>query len=246
MGNGLRARDLRFAPFIALLGVGCAQIAGYDGYVFDRCGGLETYQNGMCVATLVPVSSTLSIDATEVTRSQYQAWLDTEPRPSNGPVCTWNSSLTPKYGWPPGDKGSHPVVGVDWCDAWEYCNAVGKRLCAGTFEDPGGSEWASVCSASGASEYSASCHTGPGTVPVASKNGCQGSAEPHAGIFDLIGNVGEWEMSCESGATGTSQKLCHVRGSYDGYAGCDQTLKLAREEKNDYVGFRCCWPPATP
>jgi formylglycine-generating enzyme required for sulfatase activity len=210
-----------------------------------NCGPLETYQNGICVAKLVQVSENFAMDATEVTRSQYEAWLDTEPSPTYGPVCTWNSSLTPEYEWPPGDKGSHPVVGVDWCDAWEYCNAVGKRLCRGEFEDPGDTEWANVCSSSGASGYFASCHMDPGTtVPVASKNGCQGSAEPYAGIFDLIGNVGEWEMSCESGTTGTSQKVCHVRGYGPDPAGCDQTLQLAREATNNYVGFRCCWSPS--
>jgi formylglycine-generating enzyme required for sulfatase activity len=230
-----------FAPLAVLAGVGCTQIAGYDGYVFDRCGPLETYYNGICVATMVQVSADFAMDATEVTRSQYEAWLDTEPSPTHGPVCTWNSSLTPKYGWPPGDKGSHPVVGVDWCDALDYCNAVGKRLCKGEFDKPEDTEWANVCSDSGASGYSASCHMDPGTpVPVASKSGCRGSAEPYAGIFDLIGNVGEWEMACESGVTGTSQKLCHVRG-IDG--GCDQTTELAREKKFAQVGFRCCWRP---
>jgi hypothetical protein len=118
MGNGLRARDLRFAPFIALLGVGCAQIAGYDGYVFDRCGALETYYNGICVATMVQVSSDFAMDATEVTRSQYEAWLETEPSLTRSDVCDWNGTYVPKYGWPPGTREIIPwwgSIGVTRC-----------------------------------------------------------------------------------------------------------------------------------
>jgi formylglycine-generating enzyme required for sulfatase activity len=226
--------------------MGCTQIAGYDGYVFDRCGPLETYHNGLCVATLVQVSSAFAMDATEVTRSQYDAWLETEPSLTRGDVCDWNGTYVPTYGWPPGAKGDHPVVGVDWCDALQYCYGVGKRLCGTslTFETPQESEWYKACVESGASAFAGACNTNAGaTMPVGSNDGCQAEDGPYGGIFDLVGNVWEWDLSCQTGLK--SQAECHVRGGHSssGAVDCDTTLRLKRDQKNDYVGFRCCWSP---
>jgi formylglycine-generating enzyme len=71
------------------------------------------------------------IDTTEVTREQYAAWLATDPSPADQPAwcLPWNSSYEPTCGWPVGDSPNHPVVCIDWCDAYSYCQGVGKRLC---------------------------------------------------------------------------------------------------------------------
>src|SRR5688572_27587004 len=74
-------------------------------------------------------ASTFCIDSTEVTREQYGAFLSTLPV-STHPRCAFNTSFVPTRRWPATPTTTkHPVVGVDWCDAWQYCVSVGKKLC---------------------------------------------------------------------------------------------------------------------
>ena len=231
------------------------------------CGPLEQcYQNSYCVAKLVSVSGGYAMDATEVTRGQYQAWLDTSPSTSGQPTyCSWKTSHTPSIGWPPGTKGSHPVVGVDWCDAYAYCQGVGKRLCGkigggangySDYDKAASSQWYAACTSGGANTYpygssyqSSTCNGYDaghgGTVAVGSKGGCQSSAIGYAGVYDLSGNVWEWKDSC-NGNTGKSD-YCRVRGgsfgSADSYLGCGYAYSVVRDYYSVYVGFRCCSSP---
>jgi formylglycine-generating enzyme required for sulfatase activity len=71
------------------------------------------------------------VDATEVTRGQYAAWLATEPSAEGQhPSCVdWNTSFEPTCGWPANTQPNLPVSCVDWCDAYAYCEGLGKRLC---------------------------------------------------------------------------------------------------------------------
>jgi len=211
------------------------------------------------------------IDSTEVTRAQYQAWLDTNPSTANQIAdCAWNTSFTPDF--PCGvynyvcqtDCANHPRACVDWCDAYAYCQAVGKRLCgrigggSNAFDDYDRrdlSQWYSACSSHGTFEY---CYGntaddqvcwGPNhpytslmTVPVGSMSGCQSPLPAYAGVFDLSGNVSEWEDSCNG--PGESAK-CRVRGG----AGASGSLTCASDSAPprsyiDYmIGFRCCSSP---
>jgi sulfatase modifying factor 1 len=230
------------------------------------CGPLEQcYQNSYCVAKLVSVSGGYSIDATEVTRSQYKSWLDTSPSTSGQPTyCSWNTSYTPSKDWPPGTKGSHPVVGVDWCDAYAYCQGVGKRLCGKIGGSSNGyndtnkatsSQWYAACTSGGSNTYpygssyqSSTCNGEDaghgGTVAVGSKGGCQSSAIGYAGVYDLSGNVWEWEDSC-NGNTGSSD-YCRLRGGSfyynDNNLRCDSgsNFDVDRDYQSDRIGFRCC------
>jgi hypothetical protein len=152
----------------------------------DTCGcsALEQCWNGsVCVAKLVPVQGGYAIDATEVTRSQYRAWLKTSP-PSDGQpsYCGWNTTFEPETNhvmagctpqtWPPEDGDDRPVGCVDWCDAYAYCHGVGKRLCGAIgggpnhyedFDDATKSQWYNACSSGGAHKLPYGDEYEPGT-----------------------------------------------------------------------------------
>lgn len=236
-----------------------------------KCGPLEDcFQDQLCVAKLVAVTGGYSIDATEVTRAQYAAWLSkTPPTGGQATYCTWNTDYTPNCEWPAGAKGGHPVVCVDWCDAYAYCAGVGKRLCGqigggtnalGDYANASRSQWYNACSGGGQNEYpygnaysDHACNTKDNavgsTLETGSLNTCQTSAAGYAGVYDLGGNVWEWEDSCSasSGNTGESAGYCHIRGgSFYGIYGdtgrCDVDNAKNRALYAEYFGFRCCAP----
>ena len=166
--------------------------------------------------------------------------------------CSWNTSFTPSCNWPGNDQ--LPVACVDWCDAVAYCRAQGKRLCGAVdggsadfygYNDPDESEWFNACW-NGESADSPPCNAkalGTGaTVAVGSITACTTKAAGYTGIYDLIGNVWEWEDSCE----GASSKLdqCRIRGGgfdSDGTeADCGRGEEVRRDTRREDIGFRCC------
>ena len=65
-------------------------------------------------STMVALPEGFSIDATEVSRCQYQAWLDTLPSTAGqDPWCSFNTDFTPECYWPPAAEGNLPVTCVD-------------------------------------------------------------------------------------------------------------------------------------
>jgi len=215
---------------------------------------------------MVALPEGFCIDSTEVTRSQYQSWLATSPSVSGQPDhCAWNDSYTPMCDWPPGSKGDHPVVCVDWCDAYAYCKSVGKRLCGkigggeNPFDDyrlPTSSQWYAACSSGGAKDYpygdtydAKACNGTDAniqdTTPVGNMSGCQSSSIEYQGVFDMSGNVREWEDSCTA-SMGASDD-CHIRGgarsSSSYFLYCHDSVMFSRGNSEDLVGFRCCSSP---
>lgn len=203
------------------------------------------------------------VDATEVTTAQYSVFLVAKGSDTSGQsaACAWNTSYTPLY-WPQTGLETHPVMGVDWCDAYAYCAWAGKRLCgkigggAAAFASPSSateSQWYAACTQSGARTYpygasfvAAACQDGtikpPRTAPAGTKLACDGG---YAGVLDMSGNIQEWEDSCD-GATGSADN-CRVRGGmiYDdtpSALACASGRALARNTRNDHTGFRCCSP----
>jgi len=260
-------------------------VAGQAGSVGTGCARstLESIQslNGhdLCVAKLVTVGTgdkIFGIDATEVTCGQYGDWVATAPAlplPTDAD-CGWNTSYDISSGaclavssTPATD---HLPVSVDWCDAYAYCAAIGKRLCGRIgggpnpdgFADASKSQWFAACSSGGVYTYPygntyapSSCNTIdyrlatpsslPELLPVASLASCQSSLATYAGVYDLSGNVAEWEDNCSFG-TGRDAD-CHPRGgnAWGGdtqgnpaaHCSVDHSLPFPRFTQN---GLRCC------
>lgn len=215
---------------------------------------------GGCPPGMVQIQS-YCIDVTEVTRLQYAAWLATNPLSSEQSAeCNWNTDFAPSCEWPVGTRGQHPVVCVDWCDAYAYCHRVSKRLCGkigggendfADFADPSKSQWFNACSAGGTLAYPygssydpAACNgadKGIGsTIVTGNLASCQGG---FPGLFDMSGNVWEWEDSCD----GTGK--CRVRGGSFADPDTSEAHRCAydyafgnntRDASFNSLGFRCC------
>jgi formylglycine-generating enzyme required for sulfatase activity len=205
------------------------------------------------------------IDSTEVTRAQYRAFLDAKGRDTSGQPagCEWNTLYTPGNPWPPTPtEESLPVVVVDWCDAYAFCAWAGKRLCGAikggpvarsAAVDPTQSQWTYACTKGGQHAYpygdtydDSRCNTASKeTVAVGSRAACVGG---FPGIFDMSGNVEEWEDSCDPVDAGATD-LCRIRGGSfnDGLPAENYTCTVStasysqpRDVQAADLGFRCC------
>lgn len=230
-----------------------------------------------CAAQCNPSTGTcveVPMDAHEVSRAAYSAFLATPNKPAAVLACSANSlepdaaclaMATAVCQGPNCDN--HPQVCVDWCDADAFCRAEGKHLCGkigggllpfDQFSDAGKSEWMNRCSAGGELAFpygvalnNASCKgkifQPNQTVEVGTLIACQSSAPGYGGIFDLSGNVEEWENSCERDASlagaGPTDK-CRIRGgsflSEGAALSCAADTFLLRSMVSPTVGFRCC------
>jgi formylglycine-generating enzyme required for sulfatase activity len=200
-----------------------------------------------------------------VTTSQYQAFLDAQVPPQSvtmePSVCSWNTSYWDEANPPTQAGPNRPATRVDWCDAYAYCAWAGKRLCgkvgggaltAGEISDRSKSMWYAACRGPldtlypyGNAYTPSACNGNDlgkgGTIDVSSETFCQGGFD---GIFDMSGNVQEWEDSCTgtAGATDT----CRVRGGFFGSTSstgltCDAFNPIVRNVKSSpAIGFRCC------
>ena len=218
-------------------------------------------------STFVQVNATRHIDATEVTNAQYLCYLAAAVKPAQPPQCAFNGSFTPSSLWPPAPAEMQlPVVFINWCQAANYCAWAGRKLCGATLGGPGGptdfsnpspanSMWTYACSANGANAYpygpsydatkcETSEHGGFGRVPVGSLPQCVGASAPFSSIYDMSGNVLEWEDGCD--ANGGSTDHCLTRGgAYDYSSLYDQcssvtTPAYTRGAAANDLGFRCC------
>ncbi|MBI2391242.1 MAG: SUMF1/EgtB/PvdO family nonheme iron enzyme [Deltaproteobacteria bacterium] len=221
---------------------------------------------GPCTGVSIPTTGgSYCIDATEVTNAQYGAFLAKADVCAQPSFCAWNTSFVPASAWPaPSEKASHPVTYVDWCDAYAYCASVGKRLCGrigggsnpvDAFNNANASQCHRACSFAGARTYpygdaydKDACNGGDldlkTTTPVGSRAACVGG---YPGLFDMSGNVWEWEDSC-TGSTGAGDQ-CRLRGgAYNntsaGLACAVDFLGITTLRSKTYnnVGFRCCGP----
>jgi sulfatase modifying factor 1 len=148
---------------------------------------------------------------------------------------------------------------VDWCDARAYCAGVGKRLCGkigggsnATADNANAakSQWYNACSSGGVNAYpygntrdGSACNAydhGTGELPVGSLSTCQSSIMGYEGVFDMSGNVYEWEDSCDN--TLESGDCLLGGGSIVGMTNCDYKIGSPPATTFDDNGIRCCSP----
>ncbi len=174
-----------------------------------------------------------------------------------------------------GRQSKRAVACVDWCDAAAYCKWEGKHLC-GRIDGVGSNPPASFADASKSAWYRACSHAGDFDLPygnVYDGQKCIGLdntaihpvAVPHtdceggySGLYDMSGNVAEWEDSCAADAAATDQ--CLTRGG--SYLDTNQSVGSApsllcnsnvhgaplaatkpRSTRDKEIGFRCCGDP---
>jgi len=141
-----------------------------------------------------------------------------------------------------------------------FCSWAGKRLCGriGGGSLTGGSDSVdatksqrySACSAGGTKRFpygntedQSRCvftyHSGNMAAPVRSDLNCVGG---YPGIYDMIGNVQEWEDACDETDAGPNNIQCLVQGGdyQDTTWDCAGAYPVSRNDPQTWVGFRCC------
>lgn len=215
-------------------------------------------------AKMVRLPEDFCIDTTEVTRAQYDAWLDTKPSAaSQQGACATNDSFEPSCD----SKPNQPVVCIDWCDAYAYCAAVGKRLCGrigsgdgyeyNAYADPKVSEWYAACTSGGKYEYTYGntlntqiCRGGDaedakewGLVDVGSLSGCHSPESSYSAVYDLSGNAAEWDNACDGDKPDSG---CRIRGGAFQFQGVGLRCAMAKDlhwprmRRAESISFRCC------
>ncbi len=225
----------------------------------------------MVVASSLSGGPSFCVDATEVTEAQYGAFLDAGVTVQQGLSCAWNTSFDPTK-IETGECSNYrlaaparPIRCVDWCDAVAYCASVGKRLCGRRggggltlpTDDPANpakDQWLVACSGGDSSRafpYGGSTyHPGRcvdntnGPADVMSQPRCEGTP---SGLFDMSGNVAEWEDACDTAGADVSGQNCKTRGGDFASVADDKALRCwevsaqaQRKATLLRVGFRCC------
>lgn len=224
---------------------------------------------GPAMVRITDARGSFCIDTTEVTDTQFNAFLADSSRPTPPALCSYRTS----FGGTARAADALPVTDVDWCEAWMFCAWAGKRLCGsrsgtpindfGPANDGGVSEWFAACSGSGTRTFPYGATSNPSTcngcdragacvdggagaplVAVGSLTKCEGG---YPGLFDMGGNVAEWEDNCNVDTSTAAQQQCPPRGGDRTVASADLHCVLQqlprfqhRGDRSPTNGIRCC------
>jgi formylglycine-generating enzyme required for sulfatase activity len=214
------------------------------------------------------------IDQYETTVAEYDTFQNAAKNAALPPPCDTNGFQNGPS--PAAFDPQLPAWGLSWCDAVGFCKYAGKRLCgsiernpdAGVF-DAGqfdvttaatGSEWFYACSNGGTTAYpygdtfnQTTCNAPTINVEPLAEVGafadCHGLSSPYDQIFDMAGNLEEWEDNCvQEGAEPAPTDKCAMRGGqYLVLVAFDQTTACGflgdtqpRQSNHDVAGIRCC------
>jgi formylglycine-generating enzyme len=221
---------------------------------------------GPSLLPVPPDSPRFCIDETEVTNAHYHAFLGQIPSLADLPDrCSWKTTLAPDFLPPLGTADKFAVVLVDWCDAYAYCKAAGKRLCGkvggGPVVPPESGypidliqqgEWYYTCSGAGTKAYPYGSTYDPDAcndddesqLEVKSKLTCEGG---FPGVYDMTGGVFEWQDDCSVTNADPRQDVCRCMGgsffmdSVKQLFSCGQGMfPRLRNTRAGNFGFRCC------
>ncbi len=204
----------------------------------------------------VTISQAFWIDKTEVTASAYaECW--------GAQACSIPSmNENPYPTWAVAGKENHPINGVNWYQAKDYCEWKGKRL-------PTEAEWEYAARGDDARMYTwgneaptcslvvgSNCGNPPGTVAVGTK---PAGASPF-GALDMISNMLEWcadyyqpdyyyispevdPQGPDLGTTRVIRVLVTYVQSADPYGRATGRYGFSPIYSNHTTGFRCAQDP---
>jgi cytochrome c-type biogenesis protein len=195
------------------------------------------------------------IDRFEVTRKRYKIYID-----DVGAIApeAWNNSAYAE------GTGEHPVVGVTWFDAANFCQWAGKKL-------PSEKQWERAARGAQGNEYPWGNEFIEGAANLSGRAGSKNTAGPVGsfpkgvspeGAHDLVGNVWEWvedDYAPYQGSThqspeyGAGFKVLRGHSARDigHFPGASYTAAIQRFARSGYrqflhpdepapdVGFRC-------
>jgi sulfatase modifying factor 1 len=230
----------------------------------------------------LPAGGYYCIDQAEVRNRDYKLFLDQQSG-TGGQIaaCAFNTSFLPDTTgqcdqYDPTNKPNLPIACVDWCDAAAFCKWDHKHLCgnlAGAsnapadFADASKSAWYRACSHAGDLDYPyGNAYNADACVGV-DNTAIHPLASPHTdcvggydALYDMSGNVAEWEDSCTTNNGATDQCLDRG-GSYldasktvagmpslqcnSNVHGAPKMATNARSTRSAEIGFRCCSEPTT-
>jgi formylglycine-generating enzyme required for sulfatase activity len=193
------------------------------------------------------------------------AWnTDFTPTAMASPENCPNVSLV----YDPIARPNFPVACIDWCDATAYCKSVGKHLCrsfaggdlpTNKTTDATSDEWYAACSAGGSVKFTyGNTYQGnycnmdlfgaPSSIQVGTAPACHGASLPYSYLYDMNGNVAEWQSAC-NGTAGAADTCAARGGSWLSSNSPDPTRAgdcvaaptSARSRRSSQIGFRCCY-----
>lgn len=216
-------------------------------YIVERIGGDKRFHRNEVPRHKVDVKA-FYIDTYEVTKDQYQKFIQETGRPAPD---DWEDGS-----YPPG-TGNHPVIFVTWEDADAYCKWAGKRL-------PTEEEWEKTARWEtdrkkpiayffpwGDSFRRGKANTASGGPRKVMPVGSYEDGKSPYGVYDMCGNVKEWTASWYKDYPGnpfkdvftTGEKVKVARGGswrskkYDTLGSC--RFKYSLTHADDDLGFRC-------